>query len=190
MNAYEDEQLEIASNNSSNGKRRSALVALRNMRSTKGRPLFLALLRDDGNNQNLRETAINALGETGNEEDIALLHAIALAESDDTARYAKPAAKAAYLKLCKRFGRTPEGITPKAPSGVSSSLAYRVFSRDGHKCVSCGLGPHDGALLEADHILPRSLIGPTDIDNLQTLCERCNQGKSNRDTRDLRPNSQ
>lgn len=71
MNAYEDEQLEIASNNSSNGKRRSALVALRNMRSTKGRPLFLALLRDDGNNQNLRETAIKALGETGNEEDIA-----------------------------------------------------------------------------------------------------------------------
>jgi HNH endonuclease/HEAT repeats len=187
MNAHEDAQLEIASNDSSTGKRRSALVALRNMRSTKARPLFLELLQNDHSNQNLRETAIKALGEIGLADDIALLHAIALAEGDDPARFAKSAAKSAYLKLCKRFGRMPEGITPKAPSGISSSLPYRVFSRDGHKCASCGRGPNDGALLEADHIRPRSLGGSNDIDNLQTLCDRCNQGKSNRDSHDLRP---
>ena len=83
------------------------------------------------------------------------------------------AAVVEFVRLLQRTGRRGE---------------CRPFQS--HPSHRSGLGPHDGALLEADHILPRSLKGPTDIDNLQTLCERCNQGKSNRDTRDLRPNSQ
>jgi 5-methylcytosine-specific restriction endonuclease McrA len=41
-------------------------------------------------------------------------------------------------------------------------------------------------LLHVDHIKPRSLGGTNDPDNLQTLCRKCNIGKSNKDDTDLR----
>lgn len=63
---------------------------------------------------------------------------------------------------------------------------YQVLQRDGWKCLSCGRGAHDGVLLEVDHIKPRSRGGSNRPDNLQTLCKKCNIGKSNRDDTDLR----
>jgi len=41
-------------------------------------------------------------------------------------------------------------------------------------------------LLEVDHIIPRSRRGTDVMGNLQTLCKKCNIGKSNRDDTDLR----
>lgn len=66
---------------------------------------------------------------------------------------------------------------PRRPLGVHLRIA--VFRRDGYCCRHCGRsgGLHD---LEVDHIVPRSLAGPDDFDNLQTLCQGCNRRKGAR----------
>lgn len=67
---------------------------------------------------------------------------------------------------------------------ISSDLRFRVLKRDYFKCVKCGKSPaksHD-VELEVDHIKPHSRGGSDDLENLQTLCNRCNSGKSNRHT--------
>ena len=63
---------------------------------------------------------------------------------------------------------------------------YHVLQRDLWKCLSCGRGVAQGVLLEVDHIKPRSRGGSNALENLQTLCKKCNIGKSNRDDTDLR----
>jgi hypothetical protein len=69
---------------------------------------------------------------------------------------------------------------------IRPSIWFNVLKRDNWKCQSCGRSGKDGITLEVDHILPRSKGGTDDIDNLQTLCKKCNIGKSNRDDTDLR----
>ena len=69
---------------------------------------------------------------------------------------------------------------------VMPGKRWQVFERDGWRCVSCGKSADDGAILEVDHILPRSKGGSDDISNLQTLCRECNVGKSNKNQTDLR----
>lgn len=69
---------------------------------------------------------------------------------------------------------------------VPESIRYQVLKRD-RQCQLCGVGPGD-AVLQVDHIVPRSKGGAKDIDNLQVLCAPCNRGKSNRDAEDLRWN--
>jgi 5-methylcytosine-specific restriction endonuclease McrA len=69
---------------------------------------------------------------------------------------------------------------------VMPALRWQVFQRDRWKCVACGRGSHDDVILHVDHILPRSQGGTDSLDNFQTLCDRCNIGKSNRDDTDLR----
>ncbi len=58
---------------------------------------------------------------------------------------------------------------------------FKVMKRDGFKCVLCGTSPvlNPGCELHIDHIVPWSKGGETVIENLQTLCSNCNQGKSN-----------
>ena len=63
---------------------------------------------------------------------------------------------------------------------MSDSLRYDVFTRDHNKCCICGRGKNDGVILEVDHIVPVSKGGKTVMNNLQTLCDRCNRGKSNK----------
>lgn len=60
---------------------------------------------------------------------------------------------------------------------MSDSLRYNVLCRDNFCCVLCGKSRKDGVSLEIDHIIPVSKGGRTELDNLQTLCERCNRGK-------------
>ncbi len=60
---------------------------------------------------------------------------------------------------------------------------WAVLARDKWKCLSCGrTSREDGATLEVDHIVPRSKGGTDEMDNLQTLCKKCNIGKSNKDS--------
>jgi 5-methylcytosine-specific restriction endonuclease McrA len=51
--------------------------------------------------------------------------------------------------------------------------------RDNCKCQICGASPaHEPIKLEVDHIHPWAKGGETILENLQTLCTRCNGGKS------------
>jgi len=70
---------------------------------------------------------------------------------------------------------TKINFTTPPPAG--SSTRWMVLARDGFRCVICGQSASDGAVLEVDHINPRSKGGDNRIDNLQTLCRKCNRGK-------------
>lgn len=64
---------------------------------------------------------------------------------------------------------------------LSDSLRYDVLKRDNFTCQICGASSKkDGVKLEVDHIFPVSKGGKTEMSNLQTLCERCNRGKSDK----------
>lgn len=63
---------------------------------------------------------------------------------------------------------------------MSDSLRYDVFTRDHYRCCICGASQKDGVTLHVDHIIPVSKGGKTVMSNLQTLCDRCNLGKSNK----------
>ena len=55
-------------------------------------------------------------------------------------------------------------------------LKWRVLQRDKFKCRACGRGWPD-VELDIDHVLPWSKGGETEVENLQTLCSKCNLGK-------------
>jgi 5-methylcytosine-specific restriction endonuclease McrA len=70
---------------------------------------------------------------------------------------------------------------------------YRILNRDAHKCLSCGrqvgdknpIDQNRTVKLVIDHVCPISIaekkgIDPYSDDNLQTLCDICNEGKWNK----------
>ena len=57
---------------------------------------------------------------------------------------------------------------------VSNKMRFAIYERDGHRCRICGSRLDD---LEIDHIIPISKGGKSTMDNLQTLCHRCNVRK-------------
>lgn len=59
---------------------------------------------------------------------------------------------------------------------MTKQLRFEVFKRDSFTCQYCGQTPPD-AILEVDHIQPRSEGGSEDINNLTTACFSCNRGK-------------
>lgn len=64
---------------------------------------------------------------------------------------------------------------------MNNSLRYQVLKSDNHRCRACGATPQThGVTLHVDHIVPVSMGGKTEMSNLQTLCDTCNLGKSNR----------
>jgi hypothetical protein len=59
---------------------------------------------------------------------------------------------------------------------------YQILARDNFTCRTCGRSAQkDGVVLHVDHIKPRSKGGTDDPSNLQTLCLKCNIGKSDTD---------
>lgn len=48
-----------------------------------------------------------------------------------------------------------------------------VFARDDHRCVCCGRGIEDGAILHAHHLIYQSLGGTSRMGNLVSVCEQC-----------------
>jgi hypothetical protein len=79
-----------------------------------------------------------------------------------------------------------EGITEqrmvnrKTSRAINLRLRFRVLQRDNFTCRACGKSPATvpGLTLHVDHKRPWSKDGETVIENLQTLCEACNLGKS------------
>ncbi len=68
----------------------------------------------------------------------------------------------------------------KTSRDVNLRLRYKVMKRDNFTCCACGASPAKDPSVElhVDHIVPWSKGGETVIDNLQTLCSKCNLGKS------------
>ncbi len=69
---------------------------------------------------------------------------------------------------------------PKISRYISWRLRFLVMRRDNFRCKICGRSPamNTDVTLHVDHIYPWSKSGPTKMDNLQTLCEKCSIGKS------------
>lgn len=63
---------------------------------------------------------------------------------------------------------------------MTDSLRYDILRRDDYKCQICGITAKEGAKLHVDHIMPIAKGGKTIPENLQTLCDRCNLGKSDK----------
>ena len=59
---------------------------------------------------------------------------------------------------------------------------WAVLKRDHYRCVLCGASPSNdhNVELEIDHIIPVAKGGGNELENLQTLCWKCNQGKKDR----------
>lgn len=64
---------------------------------------------------------------------------------------------------------------------INTRLRFKVLARDNFKCCACGASPAKDPSVElhVDHIIPWSRGGETKLENLQTLCSKCNLGKSN-----------
>lgn len=63
---------------------------------------------------------------------------------------------------------------------IPLSIRLKVLSRDKFRCIFCGKSPATdvGIKLHIDHVLPFSKGGTNETNNLQTLCNECNLGKS------------
>ena len=61
-------------------------------------------------------------------------------------------------------------------SNLSGKVRWRVFKRDGYRCVLCGVDSD----LTIDHIHPQSKGGTNSMLNLQTMCRSCNSSKGAR----------
>ncbi len=69
----------------------------------------------------------------------------------------------------------------RGPRDPSLRLRFVVMRRDAFRCRQCGASPAltPGVELHVDHVVPWAAGGVTTMENLQTLCLRCNLGKSN-----------
>ncbi len=88
------------------------------------------------------------------------------------------------VDLTKTEPIVPEAFkfsTKKTTRNINLKIRFTVLQRDKFRCCSCGASPAKNPEIElhVDHIVPWSKGGETDILNLQTLCSKCNLGKSN-----------
>jgi 5-methylcytosine-specific restriction endonuclease McrA len=73
---------------------------------------------------------------------------------------------------------------PRFSHKIDKSQRARIIERNGLTCGMCGVtagepdpyNPNRKITLQVDHIDPD---GPTNDDNLRTLCHNCNEGRSN-----------
>ena len=111
---------------------------------------------------------------------------------------AKKQAKAYLKRLKKDYARKAarDGSKPVPKyarhsfyeSDAWRSLRFDALRKNNGRCELCGASKHEGAVLHVDHIKPRSRFPELSLvaSNLQVLCEDCNLGKGNRDTKDFR----
>jgi HNH endonuclease/Homing endonuclease associated repeat len=66
------------------------------------------------------------------------------------------------------------------PRNPGWRMRFLTLHRDNFRCRACGRSPtsEPGVKLHVDHIVPWSRGGQTVLENLQTLCQQCNGGKS------------
>lgn len=61
---------------------------------------------------------------------------------------------------------------------IGKKIRFEIFKRDRFTCQYCGQTA-PAAVLQIDHLIPKSKGGSNDISNLITACFECNIGKSN-----------
>jgi HNH endonuclease len=70
-----------------------------------------------------------------------------------------------------------DGLAPtRRREAIPEEVRRFVFRRDGGRCQKCG----GQELLQYDHIIPFSMGGSSEPENLQLLCAPCNKEKSGR----------
>lgn len=62
--------------------------------------------------------------------------------------------------------------------GIPTKQRFQILKRDNYRCQLCGATAANGSTLHIDHKHPVSKGGQTTEENLWTLCQPCNQGKS------------
>jgi hypothetical protein len=94
----------------------------------------------------------------------------------------------AFVTFMNQSDDTPTAVTNQSrpgrketPREPSLRLRFKVMRRDSFRCVQCGRSPAKDPTVElhVDHKDPWSGNGETTLENLQTLCSKCNLGKSN-----------
>ena len=81
----------------------------------------------------------------------------------------------------QKIDSLPSKLTKiKAKRNIPLGMRYKVLRKDNFQCTACGRTTDDGIKLHIDHKVPFSLGGLTELNNLQTLCDQCNIGKSNK----------
>jgi hypothetical protein len=87
------------------------------------------------------------------------------------------------LDIPSDLKNTPSKVfkTKKTPRNINLRMRWIILKRDNFCCKKCGRSPakDPSIILHIDHVLPWSRGGETEIENLETLCDRCNLGKSN-----------
>ena len=88
-----------------------------------------------------------------------------------------------HIKEFKEYILNSSAINSEAKnerSKMTPQLRGQVLARDNYTCQKCGASLYDepNLLLEVDHIIPVSKGGKTVINNLQTLCWKCNRQKA------------
>lgn len=77
------------------------------------------------------------------------------------------------------FSKLSRIIQRGTSRGAIGELRHCVLQRDNYKCRDCG-ATKDEIRLEIDHIVPWIKGGKTILENLQTLCHKCNRSKHTR----------
>ena len=64
---------------------------------------------------------------------------------------------------------------------ISDATRYRIYERDGNRCVYCGTAK--GPRFTLDHLLPRCLGGTNAVTNLVSACASCNGSRQHKSLR-------
>jgi hypothetical protein len=77
---------------------------------------------------------------------------------------------------------TAGNCTENSRTSVPLKDRWTVLKRDNYRCAKCGASPSNDhrVELEVDHVYPVAKGGRNTLENLQTLCRACNQGKKDR----------
>lgn len=91
-------------------------------------------------------------------------------------------------EVTKKAGIIPYVLSDKTPAdernlslrAFPESMRIKAFEQQNHKCSICGKEFEKVGDMQADHIVPWSAGGKTTEDNLQMLCTKCNNAKSDK----------
>ena len=73
----------------------------------------------------------------------------------------------------------PDTVTYNSQENFTAAQKAEILRNGGYRCAMCGATKDEGALLHADHIVPRSKGGKATVDNGQLLCSQHNNLKKN-----------